>query len=306
VEQFREPGRFLILGSASRDLIRQSSETLAGRISYEELTPFSLPEIDGAVGMFPHWNRGGFPESCLASNDEESMEWRDDFIRTFLERDIPVYGPAGIPPLLVEKLWRLIAHLHGQTVNYSKMAESVDVSVVTLKKYLILLEQTFMIRLLQPLELNLKKRLVKSPKIYIRDSGLLHALLGLERLDDVLAHPILGASWEGYVIENLCTYFPRYKTSFLRTGNGAEMDLILEKGTKRYLIECKASKAPKPSRGTHELIKDLQPTATWLVAPVDDTYTYASGITVTSPAQLLKSSEALGGSARPELRSFET
>lgn len=281
VDQDRRPGRFLVLGSASRDLIRQSSETLAGRIAYLELTPFTFHEIRGMRTLYDYWNRGGFPESCLADDDETSADWRRDFIRTFLERDIPNLGPAGIPVARMETLWQLIAHLHGQTLNYSKMAETVDVSVPTLKRYLALLEQTFMIRLLPPFEANLKKRMVKSPKLYIRDSGLLHSLLNLESLDEVQSHPVWGASWEGMVIENLLHAFPKHQAGYIRTGNGAEADLILQRGHERILVECKASKAPRPSRGLHELIGDLHPTRTLLVAPVDEAYPYTEHIQVT-------------------------
>lgn len=280
VDRNRRPGRFLVLGSASRDLIRQSSESLAGRISYLESTPFQYREVLEDVSLTDHWNRGGFPESYLAENDDISVAWRENFIRTFLERDIPNLGPAGIPVSRMETLWRLIAHLHGQTVNYRILAESVDVSVPTVKNYLSLLEQTFMIRLLPPLEANLTKRLVKSPKLYIRDTGLLHTLLDMDSLDDVQGHPVWGPSWEGYVVENLCTRFPSHRASFIRTGNGAEVDLVLQWKSETLLFECKASKAPKPSRGLHHLISDLNPTRSYLVAPVADSYPYNSTITV--------------------------
>jgi predicted AAA+ superfamily ATPase len=286
IDQDRRAGRFLILGSASRDLIRQSSETLAGRIAYLELTPFHVMELPEETGWDQHWNRGGFPESLLASDDAASADWRRDFIRTFLERDIPAFGPAGIPFTIMERLWRILAHLHGQTLNYSKIAGTLDVAVPTLKRYLSLLENTYMLRLLEPLEANLKKRIVKSPKVLIRDCGILHTLLDLDTLDDVMAHPVMGPSWEGHVIENLTAALPRYRASFLRTGHGAEADLVLERGGQRHLIECKASKAPKPSRGTHELLHDLAPTATWLVAPVKESYPYNESITVVSPREL--------------------
>jgi predicted AAA+ superfamily ATPase len=288
VDQVRRPGRFLVLGSASRDLIRQSSETLAGRIAYLELTPFSFEEIHNECPLVDHWNRGGFPESCLAADDESSADWRRNFIRTFLERDIPDLGPAGIPVPLMERLWHHIAHLHGQTVNFSRLSEGMGVAVPTLKGYLSLLEQTFMIRLMPPFEANLKKRMVKSPKIYVRDSGLLHSLLDLETLDDVQSHPVWGASWEGYVIENLCTAFPKHRAGFLRTGNGAEADLVLEHRGERILVECKASKAPRASRGLHELIGDLRPARTFLVAPVVESYPYNEDIEVAPPGRLLE------------------
>jgi predicted AAA+ superfamily ATPase len=271
IDRDRRPGRFLILGSASRDLIRQSNETLAGRIAYLELTPFLWPEIAQSTPLATFWNRGGFPESLHSRDDLDSMDWRRDFIQTFLERDIPSLGFA-IPMPVMHRLWRLLAHYHGQTVKYNKLAESVDISVQTLKKYLAILEQTYMLRLLPPAETNLKKRLVKAPKLYIRDSGLLHALLEIDTADDLLGHPIVGASWEGFALEQIITSHPRWRPSFVRTSNGAEVDLLMERGSRRRLFEFKASKAPKPSRGFFELITDLNPESAAIVAPVDTAY----------------------------------
>ncbi len=202
VDKDRHPGRFLILGSASRDLIKQSTESLAGRIAYINLTPFQLNEVIDTVTVSDLWLRGGFPDSTLANSDLDSFDWRYDFIRTFMERDIPALGFA-IPVPVIERLWLLLAHYHGQTVNFSKLAAAVDISIPTLKKYLAILEQTYMIRLLPPAGANLKKRLVKSPKVYLRDSGILHALLDIEKYDSLLAHPIAGASWEGFAIETI-------------------------------------------------------------------------------------------------------
>ncbi len=279
VDRERRPGRFLILGSASRELLRQSTETLAGRIAFLELTPFTLDEVQGRVPWQSLWTRGGFPESALAAADADSFEWRLDFIRTFLERDIPQLGFTGATRAVV-RLWRLLAHYHGETLNHAKLAAAADLAVPTLKKWLAVLEQTYMLRLLPPAESNLKKRLTKSPKVYLRDSGLLHALRDIESYDHLLAHPINGASWEGWVIENLVATHPRWRPSYVRTSNGAEIDLLLERGTRRVLIECKLSKAPTPSRGFRQLLEDLQPEAAWLVAPVDDTYTVQAGIRV--------------------------
>ena len=188
MDKDRHPGRFLILGSASRDLIKQSTESLAGRITYIDLTPFQLNEVINTVTLSDIWLRGGFPDSTLANSDLDSFDWRHDFIRTFMERDIPALGFA-IPVPIIERLWLLLAHYHGQTVNFSKLAAAVDISIPTLKKYLAILEQTYMIRLLPPAGANLKKRLVKSPKVYLRDSGILHALLDIEEYDSLLAHP---------------------------------------------------------------------------------------------------------------------
>ncbi|MBT4088607.1 MAG: DUF4143 domain-containing protein, partial [Deltaproteobacteria bacterium] len=205
--------------------------------------------------------------------------------RTFMERDIPNLG-FRIPVPVIERLWMLLAHNHGQTVNYHKLAAATDISIPTLKKYLAILEQTYMIRLLQPSETNLKKRLIKSPKIYLRDSGILHTLLDIEKYDSLLAHPIAGASWEGFVLENIITEHDRWKPSFIRTSNGAEIDLLLERGRRRQIFECKLSKAPKPSRGFHELIESVNPESAWIIAPVDETYELKKKIFVSSPADL--------------------
>lgn len=285
IDKDRRPGRFLILGSASRDLIRQSTESLAGRISYTDLTPFLLKEVTNISLWSDLWLRGGFPDSVLANNEPDSFDWRLDFIRTFMERDIPNLGII-IPIPVIERLWLLLAHYHGQTVNYHKLAGAADISIPTLKKYLAILEQTYMLRILPPASTNLKKRLVKAPKIYLRDSGILHALLGIEEYDYLLANPIAGASWEGFVIENIIAQHDRWRPSFLRTSNGAEIDLVLERAGRCHLFECKLSKAPKPSRGFHELVDSIQPESAWVIAPVDEPFEIKKGIVVCSPKHL--------------------
>lgn len=285
IDKDRRPGRFLILGSASRDLIKQSIESLAGRIAYIDLTPFIIKEVSNTSTWSDIWLRGGFPESILADNDLDSFDWRLDFIRTFMERDIPNLG-FNIPVPTIERLWLLLAHYHGQTVNYHKLAAAADISIPTLKKYLAILEQTYMVRLLPPAETNLKKRLVKSPKIYLRDSGILHALLDIEQYDSLLANPIAGPSWEGFVIENIITANDRWKPSFIRTSNSAEIDLVLERGGKRHLFECKLSKAPKPSRGFYALVDSMNPESAWIIAPVDEPYEIKKGIYVCPPGCL--------------------
>lgn len=285
IDKERRPGRFLILGSASRDLIRQSTESLAGRIAYIDLTPFLIKEVKDVSSWADLWLRGGFPESLMADSDQASFDWRLDFIRTFMERDIPNLGFA-IPVPVIERLWLLIAHYHGQTVNFSKMAAAADISIPTLKKYLAVLEQTYMIRMLQPFSENLKKRLIKSPKIFIRDSGILHALLDIETYDYLLANPKAGASWEGFAVENIIALYDRWQPSFLRTSNGAEIDLVLERSGRRHVFECKLSKAPKPSRGFHELVDRLQPESARVIAPVDEPFEIKKGIVVCSPNHL--------------------
>ena len=284
IDRDRRPGRFLLLGSASGPLLRQSHESLAGRIAQLELTPFLLKEVAQAASWQQLWLRGGFPESLLAAADEDSLDWREDFIRTFLGRDIASLE-LGLPLPLMERLWRLLAHSQGQTLNASRLAGLLDLRSTRLKQLLAVLEQTFMLRLLPPLEANLSKRLVRSPKLYLRDSGLLHNLLGIETNDDLLAHPQAGESWEGFVIEQLIAAHPRWRPHFLRTSNGAELDLVLERGQRWRVFEIKLSKAPRVSRGFHELVGQLQPERAELIAPVDQAFEARPGIWVRPPLQ---------------------
>jgi uncharacterized protein len=288
VDDEQRPGQFLLLGSASRDLLRQTSETLAGRITYLELTPFlasELPTQEPGV-LTRLWLRGGFPRSFLARSDESSRVWRESFVRAFLERDIPQLG-FNVPAPTLHRLWRMLAHVHGQMLNSSQLGMALGVSHTTIRSYLDLLAQTFMVRLLEPFAAsNTKKRLVKSPKVYVRDSGILHSLLQVDRLDDLLAHPAYGASWEGLVIENVIAALPDWQASFYRTASGAEIDLVLERGRRRIGIECKASTAPVVTRGFWSALDDLGIDEAWIVAPVDAPYPIRSGVTVT-PLNLL-------------------
>lgn len=284
IDENDQNGQFLILGSASRDLIKQSSESLAGRIAYHELTPFTLNEIFPGQNipnenLFRYWMLGGFPRSFLASGDKASFNWRQNFIRTFLERDIPALD-INIPTQTLERLWKMLAHLHGQIFNSSQIGSSLGVSHTTARKYIDLLSETFVIRLLKPFEANLGKRLVKSPKVYIRDSGILHALLDIDSTDNLLGHPIYGASWEGMVIENIITCFPDWQPYFYRTADGAEVDLLLTKGTKMVAIECKASTAPTVSKGFWGAIDSLKPDHTFIIAPVNEAYPFKNGVMV--------------------------
>lgn len=288
IDQKRVPGRFLLLGSASRDLIRSSNESLAGRIAYLDLTPFLLEEVEAVTDWKTLWRRGGFPDSLLAVDDEASIDWRVDFIRTFLEQDIPGFG-FSIPAPVIDRLWRLLAHSNGQTANYSKLAGAADLSVSALKKYLAILEQTYMVRLLRPWEKNLKKRLVKSPKIYLRDTGILHTLLDVDSYDQLLAHPINGPSWESFCIENIIAAMPRYRPAFIRSSNGAEVDLVMEKGSDVQFLEFKLSKAPKPSRGFYEIIGAASPSAATVIAPVDEPYKIRGGVTVANLLDFIRS-----------------
>lgn len=285
VDHNRRNGRFLILGSASRDLIKQSSETLAGRISYIDLTPFLYDEVKDQCSWQDLLLRGGFPDSLLAVDDEQSFDWRQNFIRTFLERDIPVLGFL-IPVPIMEKLWILLSHFHGQSINFSKIASAINLSQQTLKKYISILEQTYMIRLLSPYESNIKKRVVKAPKIYIRDSGILHALQGIESFDELLSNPLIGASWEGFCIENIIAQYPKWRPFYLRTSNGAEIDLILQKGAELKVFEFKFSKTPKASKGFYEIMKDINPDDATIVAPVDDKYEYKRDIWISNLNEL--------------------
>ena len=290
IDENKQNGQFIILGSASPDLIKQSSETLAGRISYFELTPFLLKEVseDHHLKILRKlWLRGGFPRSFLASNEKESFEWRLDFIRTFLERDIPQLG-FRTPAKTIGRFWTICAHLHGQLLNSSKLGESMGVSHHTVRSYVDILEQSFVLRVLRPYESNLKKRMIKSPKIYIRDSGMLHALLGIESTNDLLGHPVYGASWEGLVIENILSLLPNWKASFYRTSSGSEIDLILEKGNKRMAIECKGSTSPNLNRGFWNAVSDIEFQEVWIIAPVKEAYPIEKGVMVAPPHELIE------------------
>ncbi len=290
IDRKGRPGQFLILGSASRDLIRQSSESLAGRLTFLELTPFTLPELQSKPGdayQEKHWLRGGYPESLLTSNDDMSTVWREDYIRSFLERDIPQLG-FSIPASTLGRFWRMLAHCHGQLLNSAKLASSMGVSSHTIRRYIDLLTETFVVRALLPYESNTKKRLVKSPKTYIRDSGILHALLDIETFEDLFAHPNYGASYEGYVIENVLAAMPRWRSYFYRSANGAEIDLVLERGAKKIAIEIKASAAPAPTRGFYNALEDIEPTSVYVVGLVKSHYPLTEGISVVSLSKLLE------------------
>jgi len=278
-------GQFLILGSAGPDLIRQSSESLAGRIAYLELTPFLLSELEAARRDHVRrlWLRGGFPRSYLAEDIDISFEWRQDFIRTFLERDIGMLG-FRMPPARIGRLWKMCAHIHGSLLNASKLADSLGVSSHTVRSYIDLLEHTFMLRVLLPDAPNLKKRLVKSPKIYIRDSGVLHALLDIRTHDDLLSHPILGPSFEGFAMENILAYAKNYEPSFYRTSAGAEIDLILRRGRRTLAFELKSATVPRVSKGFWSALDDISPDEAYVVAPIKESYPMKGDVMV-SPLQ---------------------
>jgi predicted AAA+ superfamily ATPase len=270
IDKNRVPGRFIILGSASRELIKQSSETLAGRIGYLELSPFIYPEISDIKPVNDLWIQGGFPDSFQAPLNM-SREWRNNFIRTFLERDIPQIG-YSIPADSIGRLWKMLAHNHGQLLNLSQLGRALGVSHTTVRSYIDLLNQTFMTRELQPWESNLRKRLIKTSKLYIRDSGILHSLLNISDFNDLVSHPVYGFSWEGFVIENICSYLSDFESFFYRTTQGAEIDLILVKGQKKIAFELKVSDAPNLTKGFWEAIKETKPEITFVVSPLAEKY----------------------------------
>ena len=278
IDRNRRNTQFLILGSASRDLIKQSSESLAGRISYIEITPFVQPEIS-FISASDHWLKGGYPRSLLAEKNETSFQWREDYIRTFLERDIPQLG-FRIPANTLGRFWGMLAHSHGQVLNSAKLAGSMGVSSHTIRKYIDILEQTFIVRVLTPYSKNTKKRLIKSPKVYIRDSGILHALLGIETMEELFANPVYGSSFEGFIIENILSQLPRWQASYYRTSNGAEIDLILTKGPRTIAVEIKSSTSPKVSKSFWTSLETIAPDQTFIVAPVEDAYPIAENVTV--------------------------
>ncbi|KPA14359.1 ATPase [Candidatus Magnetomorum sp. HK-1] len=282
-------GQFLILGSSSPELLKQSSETLADRVALIELTPFLINEVyhkSESNILNKLWLRGGFPRSYLAKNDLESFEWREDFIRTFLERDIPQLG-IRIPARQLDRFWQMCAHSHGQVLNRSKLGDSLGVSHHTINSYLSILEETFIVRVLMPFYANLKKRLIKSPKIYLRDTGLLHALLGIQTHNDLLGHPEYGSSWESIVIENTLSLNPTWKPFFFRSAAGAEIDLILVKGQRIVAVEIKASTSPEVKKNFWTILEDLNVDDAFIVAPVEEAYPYKNDVKVVPPYQLI-------------------
>lgn len=293
IDADRHPGRFLLLGSASGPLLRQTAESLAGRIAYLELTPFLLDEIiratdvDSAAQASRLWLRGGFPCSFLTADDSESMNWRIDFIDTFLARDLPQLG-VTIAAETLRRFWRMSAHLHGQLFNASQLGIALGgLAHTTVGRYLDLLVDAMMLRRLPPYFANVGKRLVKSPKVYLRDSGILHALLGIATLNDLYAHPVAGLSWEGFVIEQILAAQPPLATAgFYRTSAGAELDLVVEHAGQRIGYEIKLSTAPTVTRGFWNACEDLGVTRAYVVAPVLESYPLAENVEVIPPMGL--------------------
>ncbi len=282
-------GQFLILGSASVELLRQSSESLAGRIRYIELAPLNAQEIiNTPYTMQQLWLCGGFPDSLLAPSAAASLAWRQAFIKTYLERDIPQLGPR-IPSETLRRFWIMLAHCHGGLVNAAKLAGNLGVSGQTITRYIDLFVDLFLIRRLQPWHSNVKKRVIRSPKIYVRDSGILHALLNIHSQDDLITNPILGTSWEGFVIDNIASVLPEQADLFFyRTVVGAEIDLLIKHPDGRLIaIEMKCTSSPQLSRGFFEACDDLQVTDRYVVYPGNEKYPLRDNVMVISLLDML-------------------
>lgn len=283
-DEWNANGSFLILGSASRELLQQSSESLAGRITYKKLTPFLWDEMKDFNSLEKYFAQGGFPRSALALDSEISYEWRNNFISTFLERDLLQW--RGVTPATMRRLWQMLAHLNGQTVDYSKLAKSLGVSAITVKNYIDLLESTFMVDVIPPYFSNLGKRLVKAPKIYITDSGITTTLLGLRNFEEMAGHPSFGSIWEQIVLSNMKELFPEASFYFYRTSNGAEVDFVMKIKELVFTIECKASVAPKLSKGNFYAYQDIDPTLSFVAAPIKKGWPMKPGIDVVSLSEL--------------------
>jgi uncharacterized protein len=288
----RGTGRFLLLGCAAIDLLAQSGESLAGRIAFVELAPFDVTEV-GEPQLDRLWVRGGFPDSFLAANDARSLRWRQDFIRTYLEREVPQLGPR-IPAETLRRLWTMFAHHQGGLHNAAQLARGLGVSGTTIAHYLDLMVDLLLVRRLAPRLPNLGKRLVRSPKVYVRDSGLVHALLGLADKEAVLGHPAAGSSWEGMAVENLlAAAAPQAQGSFYRTSHGAEIDLVLSwPGGEEWAVEIKRSLTPTPGRGFHSALADLAPRRALVVYPGAESYRLAPSVQAIGLGELCNQAQA--------------
>ncbi|MGE5340687.1 MAG: ATP-binding protein [Candidatus Omnitrophota bacterium] len=272
--------KFLVLGSASRDLLRQSSESLAGRIGYYNLEGFGISDV-GTENFKQLWIRGGFPRSFIAASDEESLIWRENYITTFLEKDIPQLG-IQIPAQSLRRFWKMLSHYHARVINYSELGRSFGISDTTIKKYIDILESTFMVRVHPPWYANVGKRLVKSPKIYIKDSGIFHSLMAIETEEQLEVHHKLGASWEGFALECVARSINKRNEEmyFWSTFSGAEVDLCWQKGGKNWGVEFKYMDAPKLTKSMHSAIKDLELEHLWIIYPGNERYRLEKMITV--------------------------
>jgi predicted AAA+ superfamily ATPase len=284
VDEWNKQGAFLVLGSASRDLLKQSSESLAGRISYERLTPFLWEEVKSDYTIEHYFSSGAFPRSLLAHDKKVSFEWREHFIRTFLERDLHQW--MGFTPVTMRRLWQMLAHLNGQTVNYSSLSKSLSISVPTVKNYIDLLAGTYMIEIIPPYLSNLGKRLVKAPKVYIADSGITAALLGLRNFEALSGHPAFGSIWEQIVLTNVKGLYPEAEVFYYRTTNGSEVDFVVKISKKIFVLECKASFSPSLSKGNYNAFEDIAPDHIFIVTPSPDSWAMKQGVDVVSLNEL--------------------
>jgi len=287
IDQHRVPARFILLGSASPELIRDSSETLAGRVAYHQMYPFSLQEV-GADWHDKLWFRGGFPNSFLANDDEQALLWRGSFVRSYLERDLPMLG-LNANPVTLRRLWEIIAYQNGQLLNISTIAKSIGLSAPTVRHYLDFMEAAFLIHLVKPYHTNSKKRLVKSPIVYVLDTGILHSLLDIKSYDKLLGHPIVGASFENYVLNQLLTKIDASQIYFYRTADGTEMDFVITEGGKPAIsIEVKLSSTPSTTKSFTTAKQDLETPKNYIVAPVLRGYPLTEDVQVVSVAELME------------------
>ncbi|RLD53748.1 MAG: ATPase [Bacteroidetes bacterium] len=288
VDMKREPSRFIILGSASPELIRGSSESLAGRIAYIELSPFNLTEVYKERIQDRLWLRGGYPNAFLSPKAKFVEQWHYNYLKTYVERDLPNLGLSVDKNTLI-KLFQMLSHIHADIINYSNLSKSLSLSVNTIKKYISFFESAFLVRLLQPFHTNIKKRLTKSPKLYIRDSGILHYLQNINEKEDLYGNPLIGNSWEGFVIEQIIEILPdKFQVYFYRTQNGAECDLVIAKSQKPIVsIEIKYSSSPKLGKGTFYSFKDLQTENNYVITPNSDDYLIKENVRVCSLYQFL-------------------
>lgn len=286
----RKSGQFLFLGSASMDLMRQTSESLAGRISYVYMGGLNVIETgDESNTIHKLWARGGFPESYLASDDAMAMDWLEDLIRTYLERDLPQLG-FRVPATRMRRLWTMLAHLQGEPVNYSKLGTNLEIDGKTVTNYIDILSDLLLVRRVEPWYANVKKRLIKSPRYYIRDSGILHRLLGIDHYDALLHNPVLGKSWEGFVVENIHSVLPRRaETYFYRTAAGAEIDLVVRMSSSEiWAVEIKYGTAPKPGKHYSATCDDVGATRKYIIYGGDDEFQVGSDVTMISLPRFLQ------------------
>ncbi|MCL1968407.1 MAG: ATP-binding protein [Bacteroidetes bacterium] len=285
VDEWNKSGCFIVLGSASRDLLKQSSESLAGRIVYKQLTPFVFSEIKNICTLERYMESGGFPRSLLCKNNKISFEWRQSFIATFLERDLLQW--VHFTPITMRRLLQMLAHLNGQTINYSHIGNALNISNQTIKNYVDLLASAYMLHVVQPYLSNFGKRLVKSPKVYIADAGIAATLLNIKSFQELSGHPSFGAIWEQIVLSNLKGIFPDSEIYYYRTTGGAEIDFIMKSNNQTIAIECKASFSPSLSKGNYIAIEDIVPDRTFIVTPSPDCWSMKEGIDVVSIEKLM-------------------